>query len=65
MNLPDGNGVDLLKRIIALRPELRGHVALVTGDPQEIDRLIAETGFPALAKPFRLEEAYALLQRIL
>jgi signal transduction histidine kinase/CheY-like chemotaxis protein len=66
LNLPDGNGLDLARRALALKPSLAGHIALTTGDGDRshIDRLIAEHGFPVLAKPFRLDEVRALAEKI-
>ncbi len=67
LNLPDGSGLDLARRALALKPWLAGHIALTTGDSDQhnLDRLVAEHGFPVLAKPFRLEEVRALAERIL
>jgi response regulator RpfG family c-di-GMP phosphodiesterase len=66
MHLPDGNGVDLLDRAIALYPALKGHVALVTGDGQaDTKELISASGYPILAKPFRLEQVSGILRKIL
>ena len=56
VNLADGSGIDLLRRVLALRPQLAGHVALVTGDAQAHADLARTSGFPVLAKPFRLEQ---------
>jgi len=66
LHLPDGNGLDLARRALALKPSLAGHIALTTGDGDRahIERLIAEHGFPVLAKPFRLDEVRALAEKI-
>ncbi len=62
LNLPDGSGLDFARRALALRPALAGHIALATGDNDRtnLDRLVAEHGFPVLGKPFRLDEVKAL-----
>lgn len=66
LNLPDGNGLDLARRALALNPALAGHIALTTGeaDPERVERMIAEHGFPVLAKPFRLDDVRALAEQI-
>lgn len=66
LHLPDGSGLDLARRALALKPALAGHIALTTGDSDRanIERLIAEHGFPVLAKPFRLDEVRALAEKI-
>ncbi len=67
VNLPDGNGADLLRHALTQRPELAGHVALVTGDdrPEHLARLGVACGALTLTKPFRLEQVHALIQAIL
>jgi len=66
LNLPDGSGLDLARRALALKPSLAGHIALATGDTDRdhLDRLVAEYGFPILAKPFRLDEVRTLAKRL-
>lgn len=66
IHLPDGSGIDLARRALALKPGLLGHIALTTGesDPEALERLVAEHGFPVLAKPFRLEAVGALADQI-
>jgi signal transduction histidine kinase len=65
VNLADGSGVDLLRRMLALRPELAGHLALVTGDAQAHADLARSSGFPVLAKPFRLERMAEFIAALL
>jgi len=64
--LPDGNGVELLRQALALRPELTGHVALVTGSTQgrEALGLTAADVMPLLTKPFRMEQITRLVRSI-
>jgi len=64
--LPDGNGVELLRQVLALRPELTGHVALVTGSTQgrEALGLTAADQMPLLTKPFRMEQITRLVRSI-
>jgi len=64
--LPDGNGVELLRQALALRPELGGHVALVTGSTQgrEALGLTAADQMPVLTKPFRMEQITRLVRSI-
>ena len=65
VNLADGSGVDLLRRILVLRPKLAGHLALVTGDAQAHADLARSSGFPVLAKPFRLEQMAEFIAALL
>lgn len=67
MHLPDGTGLDLLARATAIRPELQGRVAIVTGDDQSsaAKRLVDQAGYPVLIKPFRLEQVSALMRKLL
>jgi len=64
--LPDGNGVELLRQALALRPELAGHVALVTGSTEgrEALGLTAADQMPLLTKPFRMEQITRLVRSI-
>ncbi|MEK7414294.1 MAG: response regulator, partial [Planctomycetota bacterium] len=66
LHLPDGSGLDFARRALALKPQLAGHIALTTGesDHEIIERLIAEHGFPVLAKPFRIDEVLSLAKQI-
>lgn len=65
VNLADGSGVDLLRRVLAARPHLAGHLALVTGDAQAHADLARSSGFPVLAKPFRLERMAEFIAALL
>jgi signal transduction histidine kinase/CheY-like chemotaxis protein len=66
VRLPDGSGIDLARRALARRPELAGHVALITGGGEERDKLGIPPGmdWPVLGKPFRLEQIARLVQAI-
>jgi two-component system, cell cycle sensor histidine kinase and response regulator CckA len=66
VRLPDGNGLDLLERALAMRPELAGHIAVITGGGDPGD-LRSRFGFevPLLGKPFRLEQVGNLVRAIL
>jgi CheY-like chemotaxis protein len=66
LNLPDGSGLDLARRALALKPALAGHIALTTGeaDKAAIQRLIVDHGFPVLVKPFRIEDVINLASQI-
>jgi signal transduction histidine kinase/CheY-like chemotaxis protein len=66
LNLPDGNGLDLARRALTLCPRLSGHIALTTGeaDQEVLQRLVADSGFPVLGKPFRIEEVLRLARQI-
>lgn len=63
LTLPDGNGLDLVRRALVLHPELAGRVVLTTGDVQPTQRqaLAVEHGLPVLAKPFTILEVQRLL----
>jgi signal transduction histidine kinase/CheY-like chemotaxis protein len=66
VRLPDGNGVDLLRQALSLRPELQGHIALVTGSSQGREELglAAHDLTPLLTKPFRMEQIARLVRAI-
>jgi signal transduction histidine kinase/CheY-like chemotaxis protein len=66
VRLPDGNGVDLARRALELRPELTGHIALITGSGEDWAKLgiPANAKWPVLGKPFRLEQIAKLVQSI-
>lgn len=67
VHLGDGSGIELLERAQQARPELTGHLALVTGDGQasDLDRLARASGHPILAKPFRLERMVEFVATLL
>jgi signal transduction histidine kinase len=67
VHLGDGSGIDLLHRAEGARATLAGHLALVTGDGQatELDRQARASGYPILAKPFRLEQMVDFVARML
>ncbi|MBA2480594.1 MAG: hybrid sensor histidine kinase/response regulator [Planctomycetes bacterium] len=67
VRLPDGNGIDLVSRALAMRPELAGHIALITGGGDPGHHWAAGLGceIPVLGKPFRLEQVGKLVRSIL
>lgn len=66
-HLEHGSGIDVLRALIARQPGLAGHVAVFTGanDAATLERIAKETGYPVLAKPFRLEQVQKLVREIL
>jgi two-component system NtrC family sensor kinase len=66
VNLPDGSGIDLIRRALVLRPGLAGRIALITGGGEAASHAIAAMGMqiPVLGKPFRLEQVARLLAQI-
>jgi len=66
VNLPDGSGIDLIRRALAMRPGLSGRIALITGGGESASRAIAAMGMdiPVLGKPFRLDDVAKLLAKI-
>jgi signal transduction histidine kinase len=65
-HLEYGSGLDVLRALIARQPGLAGHVAVFTGanDAATLERIQRDTGFPVLAKPFRLEQVQRLVREI-
>ena len=66
-HLGRSSGIDVLRALIAKQPGLSGHVAVFTGasDATTLNRIRSDTGFPVLAKPFRLEQVQKLVRDIL
>ncbi len=66
VRLPDGSGIALASEVLRLRPELAGHLALVTGsgDAAAGLRLPAGANWPVLSKPFRMEQIAGLVRTI-
>lgn len=66
LHLPDGSGLDLARRALALHARLDGCIVLTTGDNWHgsLERLVAEHGMPVLLKPFRLEEVRGVAARL-
>ncbi len=67
VQLPDGSGVELVRRALQLRPGLLGHVALITGGGDSAEKIGLPPGvdWPVLGKPFRLEQIAKLVRSIL
>jgi CheY-like chemotaxis protein len=63
--LADMTGIDVYRAVVAMRPDLAGRFALMTGDPDADDvTIFAESeGIPVLAKPFDLATIDRLLTR--
>ena len=57
----------LFRSALSRRPNLRGHLAVVTGDPQQpaIEEVSRTTGCRVLGKPFRIEQLRRLVQELL
>ncbi len=65
VRLPDGSGIALASEVLRLRPELAGHLALVTGSGDVAGlRLPAGADWPVLSKPFRMEQIAGLVRTI-
>ena len=66
-HLEHSSGLDVLRMLIARQPGLAGHVAVFTGanDAHTLERIRTDTGFPVLAKPFRLEQVQRLVREIM
>jgi PAS domain S-box-containing protein len=61
------DGVELYERVVTLRPDLRGRVAMMSGnalDP-ELHEFAATNGIPLLGKPFDLEQLHQLVGTLL
>lgn len=66
-HLPDGSGLDLIRRLIVELPGLRGHAAILTGssDSEALINLRQEAGIPVLGKPFHLDDIHQLMREII
>jgi signal transduction histidine kinase len=67
LRLPDLSGSELYRRLVALRPELRGRFLLTSGNGMcsETRDLVASAGEAFLAKPFTFDELTGGLERAL
>jgi len=67
MRTPGGvSGADVHAWIVLHRPELAGHVILVTGDTvnEETVALLRKTNAPCVEKPFRVQQLLQVVERI-
>jgi two-component system NtrC family sensor kinase len=66
LHLPDGSGIDLVKRLIREYPALKGHVAILTGssDGEALQKIRTKTGLPVIGKPFHLDDIARLIRDI-
>lgn len=60
VDLPDGDGVELARALLAIDPRLR--VLMMSGDPANLERAHQAGLSPALLKPFEPAELRALLE---
>lgn len=63
-NLGGSDGIELARELLADYDWLVGHLALMSGDPDNprLRSVRSELGLPVLAKPFRLEDLTGLLE---
>ncbi|MDW8373266.1 MAG: response regulator [Planctomycetota bacterium] len=66
LTLPDGSGIDVVRRALALDPGLARRIVLTSGDADAMRRqqLAIEHGFPILGKPFRVQEVQRLIHEL-
>lgn len=66
-HLPDGSGIELVRRLLHDQPSLKGHAAMITGssDAEALVGLRREIGLPVLGKPFHLDDIHRLMREIL
>jgi CheY-like chemotaxis protein len=67
IRLPRMNGIDLYRRLLRRRPEMRSRFLFVTDDPidPEARRFLEETGARALARPLRAAEVSRAVREML
>lgn len=65
--LPDGNGCTFAAKLLSEQPQLRTHVAIITGDPsqQSVIELHDRFHCPILAKPFSMKDLDSLISKII
>ena len=63
MQLPNMNGDEVLRRLLASRPEMAERVVIATGDvlSPDIREFFEETGLPHIHKPFSLDQLSELV----
>jgi CheY-like chemotaxis protein len=66
LRMPRMSGRTLFQRILAERPELVGRIAVISGDPEAEDHAawLRMHDLPVLPKPFSLEAAFDLVERL-
>lgn len=64
IHMPGKNGPELFDSLGCVAPQLQGRTLFMTGDLQEsaTERFLAESGRPAIAKPFDLAELVRKLE---
>lgn len=65
--MPDGSGLELTRHIVAVRPELKGRVVLMTGGAASAEeaRALNSVDAEVIAKPFDIARIEAALARTL
>jgi len=67
VRMPQMSGTELYRKILALRPEMKGRIVFMSGDliDEETARFLEETGAPAVAKPVEIAELLDTVSRTL
>jgi two-component system NtrC family sensor kinase len=67
VRMPQMNGIDLYREIIAVRPDLEHKVIFISGDlvnPRTLE-FLAEVGAPTLPKPLDIDKVTQLVEEML
>jgi len=67
VRMPQMSGTELYRKVLALRPEMKGRIVFMSGDliDEGTARFLDETGAPAVAKPVEIAELLETVARIL
>jgi two-component system NtrC family sensor kinase len=67
IRMPQMNGMDLYRKLLTRRPEMKSRVLFITGDliDRETTRFLRETGARALAKPLQVQDVAGAVQGML
>ena len=66
VRMPRMDGIEFYRRIIEMRPEMKGRVIFVTGDlmNRELASVLAETGALTIPKPLEIHRVVTALEQV-
>jgi PAS domain S-box-containing protein len=67
LRMPEMDGIELYRKLLERRPELKGRVIFITGDIVDKDtaRFVADADVPTLSKPIEITEVVKIVDEML